>query len=250
MVCIVINSIEVSMFKIFGSVLSTEKISKIKDNAIGAVKAGDTEKAWNCLQPLLKIQPQQVEAAEAILTIVEENQFLADKNLQLLSAVVDAHDDNIELISRVGSCLEEASEINFLNRSAPDDPLFETIVDKLTCAFEKTDQLEHETALCQGLATAARMMARQKDSIAERAYKRLIELAPDKSSQHYGYGLFLKTRGRFEEGMRVNQKAVSLETEPVESYEWNLGICATGAGHGEIALDVWKRMGQKIGHWC
>jgi hypothetical protein len=31
-----------------------------------------------------------------------------------------------------------------------------------------------------------------------------------------------------------------------ESCEWNLGICATGAGNAAVALDVWKRMDQNI----
>jgi hypothetical protein len=75
---------------------------------------------------------------------------------------------------------------------------------------------------------------------------RLLELEPDKSHRHYNYGLFLKTRGRFREGMLANQRAVTLSTEPSEAYEWNLGICATGAKDGAVALEVWKRMEQKI----
>jgi len=39
---------------------------------------------------------------------------------------------------------------------------------------------------------------------------------------------------------------VSLSDEVIDSYEWNLGICATGAGNSAVALEVWKRMGQKI----
>ena len=31
-----------------------------------------------------------------------------------------------------------------------------------------------------------------------------------------------------------------------EGCQWNLGICATGAGEGEVALQVWKDLGQKI----
>ncbi|MEO1266081.1 MAG: prenyltransferase, partial [Pseudomonadota bacterium] len=45
---------------------------------------------------------------------------------------------------------------------------------------------------------------------------------------------------------RANQSARALSAEPVESYEWNLGICATGAGDGALALEVWQRMGQTV----
>jgi hypothetical protein len=103
-----------------------------------------------------------------------------------------------------------------------------------------------ESLILEGLATAARMMARQSDDIAEAAYKRLAELEPNAARRHYNYGLFLKTRGRFAKGMSANQLAIALSKETVESYEWNLGICATGARRGDVALEVWKRMGQRI----
>ena len=90
------------------------------------------------------------------------------------------------------------------------------------------------------------MPAHQRDEIAENSYRKLIELNPRESAYYYNLGLFFKTRGRFEEGMKSNQTAVSLADEEVDSYEWNLGICATGAGNGAVALDVWKRMGKKL----
>ncbi|MDX1563673.1 MAG: prenyltransferase, partial [Gammaproteobacteria bacterium] len=51
---------------------------------------------------------------------------------------------------------------------------------------------------------------------------------------------------RFAEGVDANLAAARLAAEPGESYEWNLGICATGAGQGALALEVWQRLGQKI----
>ena len=90
------------------------------------------------------------------------------------------------------------------------------------------------------------MRARQSDAIGEAAYKRLIELEPNSARRHYNYGLFSKTRGQFAKGIGANQLAIALSKETVESYEWNLGICATGARRGDIALEVWKRMGQRI----
>ena len=97
-----------------------------------------------------------------------------------------------------------------------------------------------------GLSTTARMLARRHDDIAENSFQRRVELDPDYSGNHYSLGLFYKTRGRFQQGMLANQRAVELEDEPQESYEWNLGICATGARQGSVALEVWKRMNQKI----
>src|SRR5262245_48035187 len=100
--------------------------------------------------------------------------------------------------------------------------------------------------LLSGLNTAARMMGRQRDAVVEAAALRLIELDPKRGSHYYNYGLFLKTRGRFREGMQANQRARALASETDEACEWNLGICATGARESAIALEVWKRMQHKL----
>jgi hypothetical protein len=90
------------------------------------------------------------------------------------------------------------------------------------------------------------MLARQYDAVAESSHRKLTEIEPQNSAHHYNLGLFFKTRGRFGEGVVSNQTAASLVDEAVESYEWNLGICATGAGNAALALDIWKRMGLAI----
>jgi hypothetical protein len=90
------------------------------------------------------------------------------------------------------------------------------------------------------------MMARQRDDVCARAHRRLTELAPDTGYHHYNLGLYCKTRGLFHEGLRANQAAARLADEPSDACDWNLGICATGAGEGAIALELWKRRGQKM----
>src|SRR5262249_33430114 len=102
-----------------------------------------------------------------------------------------------------------------------------------------------ETIL-RGLATSARMLARQHDAIAESSHRKLTEIDPRKSEYHYNLGLFYKTRGRFEEGVAANQAAASLADEISESGEWNLRNCATGARNAVVALAGGKRMGQNI----
>ena len=46
--------------------------------------------------------------------------------------------------------------------------------------------------------------------------------------------------------MIENQIAEDLAVRWPESYEWNLGICATGARERALALQGWKRLGHKI----
>jgi hypothetical protein len=169
-----------------------------------------------------------------------------EKSLQVLTEIEACHPDDIELVSWLGDCLERARDIDLLNAPPPDHPIFQAVVSKLVRAASDPGYTGNESRILEGLATAARLRARQSDPIAEAAYKRLLELEPDSARRHYNYGLFLKTRGRFAEGMSVNQRANALSKETVDPYEWNFGICATGARRGDVALAVWKRMGQTI----
>jgi tetratricopeptide (TPR) repeat protein len=89
-------------------------------------------------------------------------------------------------------------------------------------------------------------MGRQYDSLARKSYARLVELLPGTPWAHYNQGLFFKTRGHFSEGVEANKKAIKLAEESNDSYQWNLGICATGSGQAEEALNIWKEIGQKI----
>jgi hypothetical protein len=73
-----------------------------------------------------------------------------------------------------------------------------------------------------------------------------LELSPDSWVAHYDFGLFFKTRGRFEEGRRLNQRASDLGGSENNAVRWNLGICATGARDAQTALRVWKSLGNEI----
>ena len=221
-------------------------IDELERNVIDAASAGRVEDASAALQALVRMQSDQRQAAMSLLRIVRDSHLPVEKSLEVLTEIEACHGSDIELISVLGDCLERARDVDFLNAPPPDEPLFEAVVNTLSRAASDSKHAGNESLILEGLATAARMRARQSDDIAEAAYKRLAELEPNSARRHYNYGLFLKTRGRFAKGMSANQLAVALSKETVESYEWNLGICATGARHGDIALEVWKRMGQRI----
>ncbi|MGY3440925.1 tetratricopeptide (TPR) repeat protein [Bradyrhizobium sp. USDA 4473] len=227
------------------AVLSSDEIAAI---ARDAVAAGPDSKqaAWQKIQPLRKAQRHQPEAARALIWIVDERGLAREQAADLLSEIADAHDDNIGLLSTLGQCLEAARDIDDLNAPPPEHPIFQTMIEKLGRLAQLHVARPEQEQILRGLATAARMTARQNDAITEDSLRKLVELDPQKSANHYNLGLFYKTRGRFAEGAAANRTAASLSQEVVDSTEWNLGICATGAGDAGTALDVWKRMGNKI----
>ncbi len=234
------------MFRFLNKALSDERIEAIEKAALEAVAAGNVDTAREELEPLVRAQRRQAEAACSLVRVVGSYGLPIEYALELLVAVERAHGDDTELLSLVAAASEAARDIDFLNAAPPEHPLFLKLVDGLAARLTDSRGSERERTLLAGLATAARIVGRQRDSIAEQAYLRLIELEPGKSSHHYNYGLFLKTRGRFDEGVAANQEAIRLTKDKVESYQWNLGICATGAGQGEIALAVWKGIGNIV----
>jgi len=228
------------------AVLSFDEIGALVRDVIAEGKAGRQQSAWQMLQPLRKAQPRQPEAAMALLWIVDERCLDRQAVVEVLSEIERSHHQDIEILSALGGCLERARDIDDLNAPPPADAIFRNVVDRLDAlARTYAGRPEQETIL-RGLATSACMLARQYDAIAESSHRKLTEINPRKSEYHYNLGLFYKTRGKFEEGVTANQMAASLADEVSEDCEWNLGICATGASNAAVALDVWKRIGQKL----
>jgi Flp pilus assembly protein TadD len=229
-----------------GALLSLDEIDAIVRNVIAEGQAGRQQAAWQMVQPLLKARPQQPEVAMALLWIVHERGLGRQAAIEVLSEIERFHGQDIEILSALGGCLECARDIDDLNAPPPSDLVFHNVVEKLNAfATAYEGRPEQEEILC-GLATSARMLARQHDPVAESSHRKLTEINPQKGDYHYNLGLFYKTRGRFEEGVAANQTAASLADKISEGCAWNLGICATGAGNAAVALDVWKRMGQKL----
>lgn len=234
------------MFGIFGKSLSGGRIESLGRQAVEEAEAGREEDALRALAPLRRARGKQKAAAECLLWIVNRQCLSREAGLEIFSEVMAAHSGNLDILIRLGDSAEAVRDLDDLNAAPPEHPFFRAIVEKLRACVESAETPGREEDLLGALATSARMLARQGDELAGKCYRRLIEIDPERGAWHYNLGLFCKTRGRFEEGMASNRTAAGLVEEEVESYEWNLGICATGCGNGAVALDVWKRMGQKI----
>lgn len=233
------------MLKFLKKVYSKDAIEQAKASFIREAEAGRHDGAWEVLQPLVRAQAHQEEVAHLLLELIDRGLLSRERSLEVLEKIQAAHGDNARLLGQIGWVLESARDIDMLNAPPPESELFATVVDKLALLVADATG-ESQEILLSGLGTAARLMARQRDALAEQAYRRLVELEPDAARHRYSLGLFFKTRGRFREGMLANQEAMRLSEKPTEAAQWNLGICATGAGKGATALEIWKRLGSKI----
>lgn len=228
-------------------VLPSQEIEALARDAVADAQGGRSEAALQKLAPLRKAQSRQPEAAMALLWVVDQFCLQRDIAAEILAEVAQAHDQDVGVVARLGRCLEAARDIDDLNSAPPDNPLFVAVFERLRGLAAACQGKPEQESILDGLAIAARMLARQHDGAAERSYRELTEIDPRNPQYHYGLGLFYKTRGRFADGVTANLIAEGLLEEPVQSYQWNLGICATGAGNAAVALEVWKRIGLEIG---
>lgn len=228
------------------AVLASDEIEALEREVIAEAQAGRKQAAWHKVQPLRNAQLRQPEAALALLGIVYQQALQREAAIDVLSEVAQSHDQDVGILSALGQCLEGVRDIDDLNAPPPGHSVFHTVVEKLEALAKIYEGQPEQEPILRGLATSARMLARQQDAIAESSHRKLTEINPRNAAYHYNLGLFDKTRGRFADGVKSNQIAASLAEEVVDSYEWNLGICATGARNAAAALDVWKRMGHKI----
>ncbi|MEM7435712.1 MAG: hypothetical protein AAF436_11215 [Myxococcota bacterium] len=89
------------------------------------------------------------------------------------------------------------------------------------------------------LANALRLCGPGRDADARQASERAIELDDSRASWWSDAGLLHKWRGRFREGMGAIEAARE-RGAPTKPTLWNLAICATGCGEGEVATLAWR----------
>jgi tetratricopeptide (TPR) repeat protein len=198
------------------------------------------------LDDLIGTQARDREVASALIRILGEGVLPHDETARLYGEIFFAHETDGGLIVYLGGLMEAARDIDDLNAPPPDDPLFARMIRRLSEIQLAASDPEKESLAAEALARTARLMARQKDDVAERAIARVVALNPDAAWARYSQGLFFKTRGRFAEGVAANRQAIALAGDSNEAMSWNLGICATGVGDGETALGIWRAMGNKL----
>jgi len=223
--------------------LTNKTIKAIYDKAI---KAPDSKKALEILSPLIESQATNNRATDTLIDVIKGGYLTIEHSLAVLSDLYEVHKGDDYIVIQIGNAMEAVRDINCLNAAPPEESLFIDVITRLSEIASTTTDPKKEVLVVESLSSTARLMAWQYDEIAEKNYARLVELLPDAAWAHYNQGLFFKTRGRFSEGVKANQKAMALAKETDENYLWNLGICATGSRQGEVALEIWKEVGQKI----
>lgn len=227
---------------------SEKAIDKICEDATKALQQGNIEHTLSILKHLLDVQKHNVSSAQALIKFIRKGDLPNENSVAILTEIFQAHYQHTETLVNMAFCLERLTNIDDLNKPPPNHPIFERIINALTEHSIKLKGTKDEAECVEALSSACRIAGLRFNKRAEENYNRLAELLPDKAWVHFNHGLFYKTRGQFEKGVTTNQKALDAcdTNEDKEPYLWNLGICATGAKNGALALKIWTDMGNKL----
>jgi len=119
---------------------------------------------------------------------------------------------------------------------APDGEVAKGVVE-LRRILERASA-RHHRALSFALASLLRRLGAEDRVEADEIYRRLRAKKPS-SGAHWDHALLLKHLGRFDEALAALAAYRSAGGEDDQAFNWNTGICATGAGLGQNALDAW-----------
>lgn len=234
------------MRSLFKKKLSGEHIKKVVDRVTDRENSLTVDEKLELITPLRNGLKSNDTILSALIHIIRHGELGEDQNLDIAQDILSSYPDHEESILEIASVAEYLKNIDYLNDPPLNDAFSGNLINKLTALWGSYKGETEEKEIVEYLSSFARLAGRKYDTLAEKAYKRTIELYPDVSWPHYNWGLYCKTRGQFNEGVKANQKAISISENPSDGSLWNLGICATGAGDMETALNLWKKLGNNI----
>ena len=94
-------------------------------------------------------------------------------------------------------------------------------------------------------ANALRSMGKEFDALAQEAYATALRYGPDKGSWWFDLGVLHKWRGRFQQGFEASLRARARIGDE-KRVLWNIAICATACGEGDVAGGLWKELGLPV----
>lgn len=200
--------------------------------AAAKAEQGDWAGAWAELEPLAPRLIEDPRVAAAWLTLLHGDPTRpVGPELEQIAAAHQAQPWLLALVGRLALRAQEQHDTSSdLAKIAP-------LV--LASAEGVEDEALAAELLGQG-AALLRGLGRHEE--AYEAATSALARWPDRASFRYDRALAAKWLLRFEQALRDLKEAQQTLGADEPSW-WNLAICATGAGHGELAIAAWRALG-------
>lgn len=213
--------------------------------AVAALERKDEAAAEQALSDVIAASSRELDAAQCLASAACLQGWSEKRRMQFASCLLERWDD-LSVVGILANNFEAFVDFRYLNNPPPTDAMSMRLLELAAKNFERASDAD-KLAAAHALYSVARLSGRAADALCERAARTVVNLDPENADGWYRYGLFLKTRGRFAEGVAANQRAAELAGDDNEATVWNLGICATGAKQGALALELWRqKLGSKL----
>lgn len=213
--------------------------------ALGAAKAGNLDEAWG----FFRSRPDLATDREASFAFAELLALDPGRQDVLPTAerIATAFPRDPELMIALSASLVRVAE-----QKPADEPPFEQGAAHFAAAiaqrcFESLPGELRTTPAIGGylqinLADALRMMGPTYDADSYKAYQLALTIDDTNGWWWFQLGILHKWRGRFVEGLDANEKARA-RLGDLKPVLWNLALCATALGQGELAVEAWRKLG-------
>jgi len=206
------------------------------------IRAEKFDEAWRALEPSLSHARTSRKVAWALLELQKKHPGPPSVGATLRE-MLEWTDETI--VYHTSECLLAPIDGRHTDDEyGDDDPSFAVIpaMQRAVAILESAGKRDENLGyFWQLLGSAYRYAGPEYDRVAERAYRAAIAIE-DRSAWRFDLGLLYKNRGRWLEGVDLYRRILD-EGNASEAVLWNVGICATGAGQGEVACDAWTRAG-------
>lgn len=228
----------------------TVDVLALRQAALSHLESGDRAGAWAALEPHRAALATDAELAWLWLDLLGQS---PSRSTLLAEArdVLSAFPHDPVLVIAACDALNRSAE-RFPMDTPPlrrEGPAQLAAAAAATClrALPESEQRRVETAgyLHINRANALRMAGPDRDAEAQSAFAEALAIDPDNGHWWFDLGVLHKWRGRFKEGLDCTLRARSRLGE-TKAVQWNIAICATALGEGDLAGGVWKALGMPV----
>ncbi len=222
-------------------------VEELRARVNARLAANDPEGAFAVLEPAaasLDRDPALALLWATLLARTPARTTLLDEARRIL----DAFPTTPELVIAVNAALVHAAERRPMDEPPlrEDGPAHLAAAAAARCLEALPEAAAADPAIAGYLwinrANALRLAGVAHDQAAQEAFGRALALDPANGHWWFDAGLLHKWRGRFEEALQANLRARARLGE-TRAVQWNIAICATASGQGDLAAGVWKALG-------
>ncbi|MCC7384327.1 MAG: hypothetical protein IT384_20950 [Deltaproteobacteria bacterium] len=224
----------------------SDSLEAIIDRARSSAEAGDVDGAWREMSRHRDLLTQEPLFAWAWLVLQGRFGQAPDRR-ETLELLLRTWPRFPPVLDGAANALLAEVDGRAADEPVPDDdpswPAMVGVANAIT-SLSETDLHDPEIggSLFNTLGNALRLAGPEAGELAPRAYERAIALHPRNTSWRFDLGLFYKGRRRFEAALECFRHAAEGAGND-EATQWNIAICATGAGRASEAMAAWNALG-------